>query len=147
MSAIELIVLISVLIVFLLIIALPLRNYFQQRNEINEVTQAIVQKQARKDELLGELERYQNPAYLEEQARNRLGVIAPGEVAFRILDPTMQGEESLTSTSGHQEKPQAPWYNTLWDSVANPSPQVTGAPEAPPTPEMKMPVQSDASSP
>lgn len=139
-GVIELIVLIAVLIIFLLTIALPLRNYFEQRNEIKEVSAAIAQKQRYKEELLGELDRYQNKAYLDEQARNRLGVIAPGEIAFRILDPTMTQNETLT-THSTEEKKQGSWYETLWGSVAHPVQGQTGAQPGQPTPEMRLPVE------
>ncbi|MEJ5997195.1 FtsB family cell division protein [Corynebacterium sp. H130] len=137
-GTVELIVLAVVFIVLLLSIALPLRNYFEQRNEIKEVNQAIAQKQQRKEELLGELDRYKNKAYLNEQARNRLGVIAPGEVPFRILDPGMSKEDSLTTKSTETtQEPQA-WYDTMWGAVVSPVQEVE---ETPQTPEMKLPVE------
>lgn len=143
-GVVELIVLTTLLIVFLITIALPLRNYFEQRNQIKEINIAIAQKQARKEELLGELERYRNPAYVEEQARNRLGVIAPGEVPFRILDPTMSKQESLTSSGAEETQQKQNWYDSLWASVVDPAPVVTGETETPPTPEMKLPVEPAA---
>lgn len=139
-GVVELVVLIAVLIIFLLTIALPLRNYFEQRNEIKEVNAAIAQKQKHKDELLSELDRYRNKAYLDEQARNRLGVIAPGEVAFRILDPTMTNDDTLTSTEDKEEK-SGSWYETLWGSVASPSQAEGDAEDTEPTPEMRLPVE------
>lgn len=139
-GVVELIVLIAVLIIFLLTIALPLRNYFEQRNEIKEVSASIAQKQKHKDELLGELDRYKNKAYLDEQARNRLGVIAPGEVAFRIIDPTMTNDDTLTSTTTEDEK-MGPWYEALWGAVATPAEAQQDSDQEQPTPEMKLPVK------
>lgn len=139
-GVVELIVLIAVLIIFLLTIALPLRNYFEQRNEIKQVSASIAQKQQHKEELLSELDRYKNKAYLDEQARNRLGVIAPGEVAFRILDPSMS-HDRLTSTSAGEQTPQNPWYSTLWGSIASPAEVQKEAEDPQSTPEMKLPVK------
>lgn len=137
----EIIVVAAVLIVFLVTISVPLRNYFDQRNEIRATSAAIAQKQKHKEELISELERYQNKAYLDEQARNRLGVIAPGEVPFRILDPSMNKDDALTTIHAQDSAPTLPWYETLWSSVAHPAPVVTGEEPPAPAPEMKMPVK------
>lgn len=140
-GTVELIVLAIVSIVLLLAIALPLRNYFEQRNEIKQVSQAIAQKQQRKEELLAELDRFQNKAYLDEQARNRLGVIAPGEVPFRILDPGLTKEDSLTTKNPTESTDSQVWYETLWGSIVTPAAVAPGQEESQPTPEMKLPVE------
>lgn len=143
-GVVELGAILLVSLIFLMTISMPVRNYFEQRNEIKETTAAIAQKQQRKEQLLGELNKYKSDAYVEEQARNRLGVIAPGEVAFRILDPAMQGENSVTSKQGTTAPQSKPWFDTLWGSIASPeSAAVTGQIEAP-APEMHMPIKPTA---
>lgn len=139
-GTLELMVVAFVLIVFLVTITVPLRNYFEQRNEIRAVNAAIAQKQRHKEELLGELERYKSKAYLDEQARNRLGVIAPGEVAFRIVDPSMTKDDALTSTDHKTPEKVSPWYDTLWGSVAVP-PQSAPDDSIEPTTELKLPIE------
>ncbi|MDU0478231.1 septum formation initiator family protein [Staphylococcus chromogenes] len=146
-GALELGAIIFVAIVFLVTIAIPLRNYFEQRNEIKEVSAAIVAKQQRKEQLLGELDKYRNQAYIQEQARNRLGVIAPGEVAFRILDPQMQKEDSVTTKRGVTEDRPQPWFDTLWGSISAPEPGVVSEETPAPAPEMHMPIKPTAPAP
>lgn len=113
-------VLAAVLVLLLLGIALPLRNYFQQRSEIANVQASIATKQQTRDSLQSDLDKYSSKAYMEEQARNRLGVVKKGETAFRIIDPAMTNETSVTTA----EKPEGkskPWYETVWNSITDPS--------------------------
>ncbi|WP_080795802.1 FtsB family cell division protein [Corynebacterium pacaense] len=128
-----LIALFAVVLLILLMIAIPLRNYFQQRTEIARVEAAIEAKQEQINQLETDLDRYRSQAYIREQARLRLGLIEPGETAFRILDPALDNDQSLTS-DGPGVEPPGPWYETLWESVTRPEPpgeQAADAPEAP----------------
>ncbi|AKK02740.1 FtsB family cell division protein [Corynebacterium epidermidicanis] len=143
-GVLELGVALFVMLLFLLTIAIPLRNYFEQRNEIKRVSAAIVQKQQRKEDLLGELEKYRNEAYVQEQARNRLGVIAPGEVAFRVLDPQMQKEDSVTTREAANGETQQPWFDTLWGAISTPEQEVLTGETPAPAPEMHMPIKPTA---
>lgn len=111
-----LIALFAVVLLILLMIAVPLRNYFQQHTEIARVESSLQAKQEQIDRLQTDLDRYSSEAYIREQARLRLGLIEPGETAFRILDPALDNDQSLTS-DGTDVEPLGTWYETLWESV------------------------------
>lgn len=117
LGATEIGVLVAVSIVVLVMIGMPLRNFFQQRSDIARVTASIEAKEAEKQRLIGELEKYKSEAFLKEQARVRLGVIEPGETAFRILSPELEAESSTGNTQAEEDQ-QRPWYNLLWESIA-----------------------------
>lgn len=119
LGAFEIGILVSVALVVLLIIAVPLRNYFQQRSEIARLTESIAMKQAEKERLQSEIEDYRSEAYVREQARQRLGVIAQGETAYRIIDPRMDRDSSVTSDV-EAENLERPWYEILWTSISEP---------------------------
>ena len=88
-------------------------------------------------QLESDLNRYQSEAYIREQARLRLGVIEPGETAFRIVDPALDTDTSVTS-AGNEEEPLGAWYENLWDSVTKP--EALGEEEiAPPAVEGEVP--------
>lgn len=108
-----------VVLLILVAVAIPLRNYFQQRSEIAHTEASIVAKEEQIEGLNDELDRYQSEAYVREQARLRLGVIDPGETAFRILDPALENDATVTS-DGTEAEPRGTWYETLWDSVTEP---------------------------
>lgn len=120
-------VLVVVVLVILFAIAMPLRNYYQGRSEIARLNESIAAKQAEKDRLIDDINRYQDEDFIKEEARRRLGVIEAGETAFRIVDPRMNTGDS-TTTAHSEVVDERPWHEVLWDSIATP-PEDTGAEE------------------
>lgn len=145
-------VLITVVLVVLIAIAVPLRNYYTGKAEIARLHESIAAKEEEKVKLEQDLERYSAPEYAKQEARRRLGMIEPGETAWRIIDPRMQG---TTITSEHAEDPDAdtPWNQILWNSlrevpkeeseeeVAPSGPQDPAEPTDPADPTAEMPEQ------
>ena len=149
LGAMGIVALAVVVLLILITIAIPLRNYFQQRSEIARTEASILSKEQQIGELDEELQRYRSEAYLREQARLRLGVIEPGETAFRILDPALENDSTVTSV-GTEVEPRGTWYATLWDSVTEPElletedelpPPEESLPSAEPVPPLEEPVQ------
>lgn len=119
LSTMEIGVLVAVTILILVTIAVPLRNYFQGRSEIARLDESIIAKQLEKEHLMKEIDKYEDEAFIREEARRRLGLIEPGETAFRIVDPRMEQDPTLT-TSADELAAEQSWYEILWDSVATP---------------------------
>ncbi|MCS4534988.1 septum formation initiator family protein [Corynebacterium sp. HS2168-gen11] len=119
MSAISLLVTVAVFGAVIFMVSFPLRNYMEQRAEIVRLTQSLQQLEVEKAQIQQRLEDYQSEAYIKEQARIRLGVTEPGEIAFRILDPDVENRRQTDNTDVHAQQIGA-WYETLWDSVATP---------------------------
>lgn len=113
----------SIFVIFLAVIAVlvmiivPLRNYMEQRSEITRLNASIAQLTERKDRMQREIEKYQSDEYVREQARIRLGVIDPGEIAFRVVDPGLENSRQ-TSEALSESAQQLSWYEKLWDSVS-----------------------------
>ncbi|WP_293770851.1 septum formation initiator family protein [uncultured Corynebacterium sp.] len=111
-------VLAVVAIFFLLTVSVPLNNYYSGRAEIARLQASIEAKKAEKERLLAEIDKYKSESYIEQQARRRLGVVEPGETAYRILDKQMSASDAVTTNKQEQEDSRE-WYSVLWDSVAN----------------------------
>lgn len=110
-------VIIAVVLVVLLTIAVPLRNYYHGQSEIARLESSIAAKQERKDKLLAEIDKYRSDEYIKQEARRRFGVMDEGETAFRIMDPRMDSGDTVTSE--HREDiDEREWYTVLWDSVS-----------------------------
>lgn len=122
-------VMVSVVLVILVSVAVPLRNYYEGRAEIARLEDSIAAKQAEKLALGEEIERYHDEDFVREQARRRFGLVAPGETAYRILDPRITDNESVTTSRQDYEEAR-PWYEVLWDSIAEP-PEAVEPPESP----------------
>lgn len=112
-------VLAAVAIIIIVTIWAPANNYFQGRSEINRLNEQIAAKQLEKERLIEEIDRYEDEAWIREEARRRLGLIEEGEVAFRVIDPNMEVDPTVTTTVEDLTADWA-WYEILWASIATP---------------------------
>lgn len=112
-------VLAAVAIIIIVTIWAPANNYFQGRSEINRLNEQIAAKQLEKERLIEEIDRYEDEAWIREEARRRLGLIEEGEVAFRVIDPNMEVDPTVTTTAEDLTADWA-WYEILWASIATP---------------------------
>lgn len=131
-------ILIALVIAVLIAIAVPLRNYYEGRAEIARAQSSIEQLERRKAELEADIAKYEDPAYVEQEARRRLGVMAEGESAWRITDPRMSHSPSITTDEVPDERS---WSEVMWDSLRElpepdaPAPDPAEQPEQPAEPE------------
>lgn len=107
-------ILAAVVCVLTLTIARPVRTYFAQRAEMEQLaaTEAMLRRQ------IADLEEQQvklaDPAYIAAQARERLGFVMPGDIPFQVqlpstpLAPPQPGSDAATATNNE------PWYTALW---------------------------------
>lgn len=110
------VILIGVLIVVLLAIAAPLRNFYEGRAEIARANESIARLEAQKEALENDIAKYDDEEYLKQEARRRLGVMEEGETAWRIIDPRMTAPEAITT--GKDDIPDTRgWAEVLWDSL------------------------------
>ncbi len=81
-------------VVLLLIVASAgvLRQFFDQRAEIDRLEQQVESLVQERGDLSRQIERLHDPEYLERLARECLGMVRPGEIAFVV--PTEEGESS-----------------------------------------------------
>ncbi|MDB1087211.1 septum formation initiator family protein [Streptomyces sp. ACA25] len=109
------------LVVCALIVALayPLRQYIGQRAEIGDQRRQAEEARQRVEELRDEKARWQDPAYVEQQARRHLHFVRPGETGFLLPrdpgEPDTADEERRDRHRGAAA--QRPWYDNLWDGV------------------------------
>lgn len=109
-----------VVLVAFIVLAPTLRHAIEQQEELRDLTARVEQARARNAGLEAELARWQDPIFVQAQARDRLGYVLPGETTYRVIDPeTVVGEEGADPTVGLM-LPQAarvPWYVAVWDSI------------------------------
>ncbi len=95
-------------------LAWPARALLDQRREVAALraeNQATLQ---RISDTQAALDRWQDRAYVESQARARLHFVRPGETAYVVVGP---GEQTPQVTAPPVEVAKAPWFDTLWKSV------------------------------
>ena len=75
----RLIVLTIVTLVVISFLVPTVRTYFQQNAEIEELSDQIAQEEDRQAELYSQLQRWDDPEYVRQQARERINLVMPGE--------------------------------------------------------------------
>jgi len=112
-------ILVLVLAVLAVSYASSLRAYLQQRGEIEDLQTQIDERNSAIEELEQEKERWEDPAYVAQQARARFGYVEPGETPFVVLgengDPLSSSELDDPAEIGSAEK--RTWYDEMWESV------------------------------
>ncbi|MFC7309905.1 septum formation initiator family protein [Streptomyces monticola] len=93
-------------------LAYPIRQYVAQRADIQEQERKLADARERTEELRDAKARWQDPAYVERQARERLHMQLPGETGFTVLDP--DAETRRRTDRGAADRA---WYVNLFDGV------------------------------
>jgi cell division protein FtsB len=104
-----------------------LRLYLAQRDQIEELRAQVAAAATDNEELQAALTRWDDPAYVNAQARERLSFAMPGERTFRVSDPenaptpSAEPEPSVPPThltdQDAEAEPATPWYAELWRSA------------------------------
>lgn len=101
-----------------------LQAYLTQRQQIAQAAAEIAAAEDRVVALQAQLERWQNPDWIAQQARVRLNYVFPGETAYRVVDPEYITDALAGAEVDPAQAPtvltgitKVPWYHALWDSV------------------------------
>ena len=102
--------------VFLVIFS-PLRSWMQQQEEARQLAQRVAEAKETNQRLEDEIKRYEDPEYIAQEARERLGYVKPGEVTYVVVDAP--GEDDKAQNGGWaKEKPEdKAWFALLAEGV------------------------------
>ncbi|MER6013451.1 FtsB family cell division protein [Streptomyces bluensis] len=93
-------------------LAYPIRQYVSQRAEIAELEQRRDEARERVEQLRDLKARWQDDAYAEQQIRQRLHYVMPGETGYIVIDPDAAKQSRTTRGAAAR-----PWYAGVWDGV------------------------------
>jgi cell division protein FtsB len=112
-----------------------LHSYLAEKAAVDALRAKVEATQTTNDNLQADLKRWDDPAYITAQARERLSFVMPGETAWRVVDPqTVSGESPNPTRAPTEPAPAAaPWYSTVWTSIQG-ADKATDEPTAAPTP-------------
>ncbi|CAL9549993.1 cell division protein FtsB [Streptomyces glaucescens] len=102
------------LVVCSLVVALayPIRQYVAQRAEIADLQREQQQARERVEQLRDQKARWQDDAYAEQQIRQRLHYVMPGETGYVVIDP-----DAVKQSRADTGAADRPWYSNVWDGV------------------------------
>jgi len=111
----------GVLVVVVLLLAPYLRPWVDQRSQIDDGRDQVETLQHQVDALSAELRRWDDPAYVRAQARQRLNFVMPGESGYVLLNDTAQpavrpDPRSVTAALPSDGDSRV-WYTKVWDSI------------------------------
>lgn len=114
-----------------LTLVMPLRTYFAQLGEARRISAEYEMLLQEVEELERQKEMQSDPAYIRAEARERLGLVFPGETPYRVQfeDDAVAADEDDDLRPGSSD----PWYTQLWREMS-----VTS--ESGPQREMNLPI-------
>jgi hypothetical protein len=102
-------------------IALPFKIWLSQRGDLESLNTQIQRVQSRVAQLNAQDQKWNDPAYIEAQARKRLHYVMPGESNRIVLGPKpSHTQKEIATAIAHPAAPPAsggPWYSQLWQSM------------------------------
>ncbi|MDR0626672.1 MAG: septum formation initiator family protein [Bifidobacteriaceae bacterium] len=104
-----------------------LRLYMAQQVEKEQLRAEVEAASKANEDLEAQLKRWDDPAYVEAQARQRLGFAMPGDKTFRVSDPENAPSPDVSQAPAPVEpthlaeddsfEEEDPWYADLWLSA------------------------------
>lgn len=118
----------GLLILAVMVLAPNLRIFIEQQQQIAALQATVDEAQASVDDLTDDVARWEDPAYIESQARERLFYILPGDISYLVT-----GDEGIATTdeglpiSSTIQTTQVDWLRSLLSSI-----YTSGLTDAPP---------------
>ena len=110
-------VLALVVCVLAISLAYPLREYLAQRGDIGGMRSRVAEQEKSVADLRAQQKRWQDPAYVERQARQRLHFVMPGETSYVVLEPDEAPAPDGVVASAPRPVTHSPWFTDLWRTV------------------------------
>ncbi|MDX3115982.1 septum formation initiator family protein [Streptomyces rishiriensis] len=101
-----------VLCTLIVALAYPMRQYVSQRAEVADLEREKQQASERVQQLRDLKARWQDDAYAEQQIRQRLHYVLPGETGYIVVDPDAARQSRADLGAADR-----PWYSNVWDGV------------------------------
>lgn len=110
--------LLAVLFIAALIMAQPLQLLLEQQADITHAQQQLDQENEREQELETQLQRWEDPAFVQQQARERFNMVMPGEHQYLVIDDEEDKvAEPDPGVAPLDEDVELGWADRLWGSV------------------------------
>lgn len=136
-----LLVLVGIVVAGVVVLAPTIALLLEQRSDIAAAEAQVAAQEANVESLQEEVARWDDPAYIEAQARDRLFYVHPGETSFVLLDDRSTIEAASAAVPpATLEEPDRDWASTAASSfvvagLTSAGPSSFGEPAQTDTPE------------
>jgi len=113
-------ILVLVLAVLVVSYASSMRAYLQQRAHMNDLRAQIDSSERDILALEREKRRWEDPAYVETQARERFGWVLPGETSYQVIDRNgkpLERSDELTDPDSVARQVPDPWWDKVYGTL------------------------------
>lgn len=128
------------------VLAPNVHTFMEQRAEISALKLDIAEKTAQQASYQSELARWNDPAFVKQQARDRVSMLMPGETGYWVYgadgveaitgspDAAKAAAAAATSAKNATDISTEPWVDRLLSSIQKSSEVAAQTPVAPPAP-------------
>ena len=124
----------AALAVLLLVVVAALAPYLHatisQRAEIAEARAQLAATQDDVEDLEVQLSRWEDPAFVQRQARERLALVMPGDEMYTVVgvSTSQQAADDPRAAAADEVRgvEARPWFGVLWDSVGSAGREASG---------------------
>ena len=114
-------ILAAVFVILAITLIPAIRSKVNQQAEIEGLRERIAQQRETVAGLQREERQWSDPAYVEQQARQRLKFVRVGERSFTVIDgdgaPDLTGGAQIAAPAKSSATARTPWYGQLWQSM------------------------------
>jgi len=112
------VLMLGIVVLAVVVLAPNLRIFFEQRQQIAALERQVTEKEDSVTNLEGELARWDDPAYIESQARERLLFVYPGEYSYLVIgDAEVPRTSDGAPISDQIHTTQVDWVKSMLQSV------------------------------
>lgn len=102
----------------LIVLAPSLRVLVEQQQEIAALEARVAEQRVVVDEMQTDIDRWQDPAYIEAQARDRLLYVYPGDITYLIVDDGQTLADNVANPlSDEIQSTDIDWTRALLSSI------------------------------
>ncbi|MHA7263649.1 FtsB family cell division protein [Arthrobacter sp. TMN-37] len=105
-----------VLVAVIVLLVPSVSNYLRQQGEVAALREQIAEQQQAQERHRADLARWDDPAYIKQQARERIFLVMPGEKRYLVKGGS--GIEESTGVGSPEQPSDLPWVDSLWESVS-----------------------------
>jgi cell division protein FtsB len=107
----------GVVVLLVVLLAAPINRYLSSRREVGNAAQQLREHRQQLADLKKQQERWGDPGYIQQQARERLQYAMPGDTVYVVVDKGQRSDIEKTSGSNLAAPPGPSWNTRLMDSL------------------------------
>ena len=109
----------AILVVLLVTLVPTARSLWRQQADIADLRVKVAEQERTVADLRAEQQRWQDPAYVEQQARERLKFVKVGDRSYSVIEPGDAPRPTVTgaSVAAPQVRGDSPWHGQVWQSI------------------------------